>query len=125
MSRDDQNKLDLANGLPRRKFLGSAAVAGLATVGMAACTDKKGSGASGGASAAGGDSSSHASGSGTHLKPGELDSYYGLWSGGHTGDVRVLGLPSGREILRIPVFNPDALVGWGITNESKKIMGTK
>ena len=28
-----------------------------------------------------------------HLKPGELDTYYGLWSGGHTGDMRVLGLP--------------------------------
>jgi nitrous-oxide reductase len=61
----------------------------------------------------------------THLKPGELDTYYGLWSGGHTGDMRVLGLPSGREMLRIPCFVPDALVGWGITNESKKIMGTK
>ncbi|SDD86577.1 nitrous oxide reductase apoprotein [Cupriavidus sp. YR651] len=61
----------------------------------------------------------------THLKPGELDTYYGLWSGGHTGDVRVLGLPSGREILRIPCFVPDALVGWGVTNESKKIMGTR
>jgi nitrous-oxide reductase len=62
---------------------------------------------------------------GLHLKPGELDTYYGIWSGGHTGDMRVLGLPSGREIHRIPCFVPDALVGWGITNESKKIMGTK
>jgi nitrous-oxide reductase len=61
----------------------------------------------------------------THLKPGELDTYYGLWSGGHTGDVRVLGLPSGREINRIPCFVPDCMVGWGITNESKAIMGTK
>ncbi len=60
-----------------------------------------------------------------HLKPGELDTYYGLWSGGHTGDMRVLGLPSGREIHRIPCFVPDALVGWGITNESKAVMGTK
>ena len=32
---------------------------------------------------------------------------------------------SDLEILRIPVFNPDALVGWGITNESKQVMGTK
>jgi nitrous oxide reductase len=30
-----------------------------------------------------------------------------------------------EEILRIPCFVPDALVGWGITNESKKVMGTK
>ena len=60
-----------------------------------------------------------------HLKPGELDTYYGIWSSGHTGDMRVLGMPSGRELLRIPCFVPDPLVGWGITNESKKIMGTK
>jgi nitrous-oxide reductase len=39
--------------------------------------------------------------------------------------MRILGLPSGREIHRIPCFVPDALVGWGITNESKKVMGTK
>ena len=37
----------------------------------------------------------------------------------------MVGLPSGRELHRIPCFVPDALVGWGITNESKKIMGTK
>lgn len=59
------------------------------------------------------------------VKPGALDTYYGLWSGGHTGDVRVLGMPSGREIHRVPCFVPDALVGWGITNESKAVMGTK
>ena len=66
-----------------------------------------------------------AAGSTEHIKPGGLDEYYGLWSGGHTGDVRVLGMPSGREIHRVPCFVPDALVGWGITNESKAIMGTK
>ena len=68
---------------------------------------------------------SHSRAAEVHLKPGELDTYYGLWSGGHTGDLRVLGLPSGRELLKIPCFTPDALVGWGITNESKQIMGTK
>ena len=126
MSHRDQKPQDNPTALPRRKFLGSAAVAGLATVGMAACSDKQGGTAPvGGASAAAGKSEHASSGAATHLKPGELDTYYGLWSGGHTGDVRVLGLPSGREILRIPVFNQDALVGWGITNESKKVMGTK
>ena len=32
-------------------------------------------------------------------------------------------MPSGRELLRIPCFRPDALVGWGITNESLDVMG--
>ena len=110
--------------LGRRGFLNTAAAAGLAGVGMAACSEKPNSGAAAApaSAAAAGD---HAGGAGVHLKPGELDTYYGLWSGGHTGDLRVLGMPSGRELLRIPCFVPDALVGWGQTNESKKIMGTK
>lgn len=111
----------------RRRFLSTAAAASLAGVGLAACSENKSEGAAPAASGASPAAApAHAStAAGLHPKPGELDLYYGLWSGGHTGDVRVLGLPSGREILRIPVFNPDALVGWGITNESKKVMGTK
>ncbi len=105
----------------RRRFINTAALVGLG--GVAACTDKPSSTTAPAASAPA--ASERGGASSVHLKPGELDTYYGLWSGGHTGDVRVLGLPSGREITRIPCFVPDALVGWGITNESKKIMGTK
>ncbi len=109
----------------RRRFLNTAALAGL-TLGAAACTEKESGAANAPAAApAAAPDAAHASGNSTHLKPGELDTYYGLWSGGHTGDMRVLGLPSGRELRRIPCFVPDALVGWGVTNESKKIMGTK
>ncbi|MBH9552301.1 TAT-dependent nitrous-oxide reductase [Inhella gelatinilytica] len=108
--------------LGRRRFFNTTALVGL-TAGLAACGDKSAGTGAAPASAP----LAHAGGgaNASHLKPGELDSYYGFWSGGHTGDVRVLGIPSGREILRIPCFVPDALVGWGHTNESKKIMGTK
>ncbi|MDP2367320.1 TAT-dependent nitrous-oxide reductase [Rhodoferax sp.] len=124
MSQDKQQETKAQPLLGRRTFINTAALAGLA--GVAACTEKPSSAAAPAASApAGAAAGKGAAASGAHLKPGELDTYYGLWSGGHTGDVRVLGLPSGREITRIPCFAPDALVGWGITNESKKIMGTK
>ncbi|MDY0106590.1 MAG: TAT-dependent nitrous-oxide reductase [Giesbergeria sp.] len=112
-------------GMGRRRFINTAAVAGLA-VGVAACNDKPAAApaAAPAAPAPAAPAAAH-SGANVHLKPGELDTYYGLWSGGHTGDMRVLGLPSGREIHRIPCFTPDALVGWGVTNESKAVMGTK
>ncbi len=113
-----------AAGLGRRSFINTAALVGL-TAGVAACNEKP-SAATPAAPAPAAPAASHAAaGANVHLKPGELDTYYGLWSGGHTGDMRVLGLPSGREITRIPCFVPDALVGWGITNESKAVMGTK
>ncbi|NRQ16618.1 TAT-dependent nitrous-oxide reductase [Ensifer sesbaniae] len=100
--------------LSRRQLLGStaaAAVAGAAAVGGAVSISTV---TAAPALAAGRQS--------TEVKPGELDEYYVFFSGGHSGEVRILGLPSMRELMRIPVFNRDSATGWGQTNESRKIL---
>jgi nitrous-oxide reductase len=102
--------------LNRRQMLGSTAfvaAAGAATVGGAISL-------TGGSAtpAAAQDADEHS----YEVKPGELDEYYTFFSSGQSGEVRVVGLPSMRELMRIPVFNRCSATGWGLTNESRKIL---
>lgn len=99
-------------GLSRRSFLGTAAITGAAgLVGGAQLSTAHGK-----------DAKAGAAGQSGHVAPGELDEYYAFNSSGQSGEVRVLGLPSMRELVRIPVFNHCSATGWGRTNESRKIL---
>lgn len=106
----------------RRGFLNKSAMVGLAgagaVFGLAGCKEETVAGKAAPVPAKGAADASH-------VASGQLDTYYAFISAGHGGEVRVLGLPSGRTLKRIPVFNTDCMVGWGITNESKAVMGTK
>ncbi len=59
----------------------------------------------------------------TYVAPGEKDEYYLFYSGGHSGQVFVAGIPSMRHISTIPVFAPYPGTGYGFDTESKKMLG--
>jgi nitrous-oxide reductase len=130
MSQDHSKPIDDTRmDAGRRKFLNTAALVGLSgaglSVGLSGCQQEPSETAPAAPAPQAAAPAAHTAADSVHLKPGELDTYYGLWSGGHTGNLRVLGMPSGRELLQVPCLVPDALIGWGITNESKQVMGTK
>ncbi|HEU0197496.1 MAG TPA: TAT-dependent nitrous-oxide reductase [Nevskiaceae bacterium] len=111
----------------RRKFIREAAVvgaAGAASLALAACGKQQAGKATSSAGTSATVATAKAKGMPEdHVAPGQLDEYYGIWSGGQSGEIRLFGLPSMRELMRVPVFNPDFTIGWGVTNESKRVLG--
>jgi nitrous-oxide reductase len=59
----------------------------------------------------------------TYVAPGDLDDYYLFYSGGHSGQVFVSGIPSMRHICTIPVFTPYPGTGYGFDDESREMLG--
>ena len=96
--------------LPIKALIASAAV----VIGLTGCNGKK-------ASTSKNDRETNAIA--TYVAPGEKDEYYLFYSGGHSGQVFVAGIPSMRHISTIPVFAPYSATGYGFDEVSKKMLG--
>ncbi|SEL04806.1 TAT-dependent nitrous-oxide reductase [Roseovarius nanhaiticus] len=112
---DDTKK----HGISRRGLLG--ATGGAALLGGSGAARMALLGGAAGAATVASTGKASAAVQGINLEPGELDEYYGFWSSGQTGELRILGFPSMRELMRVPVFNRCSATGWGQTNESLAI----
>ncbi len=59
-----------------------------------------------------------------YVAPGTHDELYGFFSGGFSGQLSIVGLPSGRTIRVIPVFSQNAENGYGYSEETKPLLQT-
>jgi nitrous-oxide reductase len=116
-------KTDEVTSTGRRDFMKGGVVVGAGIAGALALRE-------GGPSALGrffGPRAAHAASTegalDAHIPPGKLDHYYGFWSGGQSGEIRIVGVPSMRELKRIPVVGRDAATGWGRDDWSRKLLG--
>ena len=58
----------------------------------------------------------------TYVPPGKHDEYMIFASGGQSGNVNVIGVPSMRLLKVIGVFTPESWQGWGFGGDSDKIL---
>ncbi|MCZ7571094.1 MAG: Sec-dependent nitrous-oxide reductase [Ardenticatenaceae bacterium] len=56
----------------------------------------------------------------TYMPSGKWDDYIQFASGGHAGQVFVIGIPSMRLLRSIAVFTPEPWQGWGYGSEDSK-----
>ncbi|MGI9625334.1 MAG: Sec-dependent nitrous-oxide reductase [Longimicrobiales bacterium] len=59
-----------------------------------------------------------------YVAPGEYDEFYAFMSGGFSGNLTVMGLPSGRLLKTVPVFSQFPENGWGYSEETKAMLET-
>ncbi len=58
----------------------------------------------------------------TYMPTGQYDEYIMFASGGHSGQVLVIGIPSMRLLRVIGVFTPEPWQGWGYSKETQEIL---
>jgi nitrous-oxide reductase len=59
-----------------------------------------------------------------YVAPGEYDEFYAFMSGGFSGQITVMGLPSGRLFRTVPVFSQHPENGWGYSEETRGMLMT-
>jgi nitrous-oxide reductase len=59
-----------------------------------------------------------------YVPPGEYDEFYAFMSGGFSGNLTVMGLPSGRLLKTVPVFSQFPENGWGYSEETRAMLET-
>jgi len=58
----------------------------------------------------------------TYVPTGKKDEYLMISSGGHSGQMMVIGVPSMRLLKVVGVFTPEPWQGWGYSNETRAVL---